>query len=241
MSKHYGSNAYFQLLPNNPLVGNKTFEGPNREKNCAAEFSRTQRILQRMAAPAEPTEALLAPGTKIMPPCTPALLQPMKITMVAYDITLEKAIINKQLSSTELQDVVFRVTDMLMSMSHRTMLMMDVHVANVLLKYQRGKLVDVVIGDPGFMHEFDNNVLPPHCRSCPFDPQYDLAFFSYSLLGMCKLHGVPFPVTPVSQRELSHYDQYIHAPHEWKMAVGCYAYYPKQLTAFQKYHHGTSG
>ena len=224
MSKMRGSNAFFQLLPDTILIGNKVFEGDDREAKCDAEFRGMRLIVERVPR-------------RVLPPMETKRRYPMKIAMTAYGATLEDAIAGHTLSTSDLQYVIFHITDLLMDMARRQILHMDIHAGNILLKFCNGKLFDVVIIDTTFTHDFSDGVLPTHCRSCAFDPRYDLAFFSYSILGLCKIHGVPFPVMPLSQSELSEYDKYITEPHEWRLAVGCYAYYPKHLTAFQKYHH----
>ena len=239
MSKYRGRNAYFQLLPNNNLIGNKIFEGEHREQDCAVEFGHIQNILNTTRQQEFPPMApLLSASIRILPPVVPHLIHPMKITMGVYDMKLSDALRDKSISAAELQQIVFHVVDMLLVLAQRKQLFMDVHIGNVVIHHYKGALVDVALIDTGFFHDFSKQPFPPHARRCEFDPYYDLALFSYSLLGSCKIHGIPFPITPLSQSDLSDYHQYIDPPHDWKLAVGCFAYLPKHLTAFQKYHHG---
>jgi hypothetical protein len=65
-----------------------------------------------------------------------------------------------------------------------------------------------------------------------FDPHYDLALFSYSLLGCLRQMGCSeLPITPLSERELIAFKGYIAPPHQWALAVGRYPYAPDFVDA----------
>lgn len=207
-----GSHASFELWSNNEAFGNKIFTS---ESKCEEERVKFM-TLKDLA---------------ILPPIVLPWNGAKSIAMMRMHMTLEHAIREKILSPRLLQKVVYVVTEMLMRMANKKKLMMDVHLGNVLLHFPSLSyqgMPRVYLNDPGFLHEFTTEVLPTHVRSCPFDPTYDLAFFSYSLIGyLRRLQYTPFPITPLSEEELIPYQRYIKAPHHWDMAVGRFPYRPE--------------
>lgn len=208
-----GAYASFELWSNNDAFGNKVFA---EEGKCAEERAKFLMLIERKIP--------------ILPPIVLPWTAKKSIAMMRMDMTLEHALQHRLLSGPVLQHVVFAVTDLLLLLSDDRMLMMDVHLGNILLQWpsnRREGMPRVVLNDPGFMHDFsDPETLPKHVRRCAFDPQYDLAFFSYSLLGfMRRLQYKPLPITPLSESELIPYQHYIKT-HRWDMAVGHYPYRP---------------
>lgn len=224
MARFWGANAYFQLLPNSRLIGNKVFDAPEKRR---IELEHMVLVRDRVRCRVLPA-FLSTPEGKL------------KITMAAYDMTLFDAIEKDKISNDDLQRLVFVVTDMLLAVAQSQLLLMDVHIGNVVIKHFKEALVDVAIIDPGFLHDYSTAALPPHCRSCPFDPRYDLALFSYSLLGTCRGERRWRPVTPLSEAELVAYDAYIDGPHLWRLAVPKAPYRPKSAVQFQKYRRDAS-
>ena len=210
-----GAHASFVLWSNNAAFGNKVFTD---EKKCEEERSKFME--------------LIACGVPLLPPIVLPWPAKKSIAMMRMDMTLERAIRDRILTDRILQKIIYEVTRMLMDLSiRRRKLMMDMHLGNILLKFASDKhagMPRVYLNDPGFMHDFSKpDVLPSHVRNCKFDPRYDLAFFSYSVIGyMRMLRYATLPITPLSERELIPYQKYIGPPHHWDMAVGQYKYQP---------------
>lgn len=209
-----GSHASFILWSNNAAFGNKVF---TEEEKCEEERAKFM--------------SLIPSGGHFLPPILLPWDAKKSIAMMRMDMTLEKAIRERIVSDRILQKIIYAVASMLMDLANRRKLMMDVHLGNILLKFASDRYQGmpwVYLNDPGFLHDFsDPTILPSHVRRCTFDPLYDLAFFSYSLIGYLRLlQRTPLPITPLSERELIPYQKYIGAPHHWDLAVGRYKYQP---------------
>lgn len=217
-----GSHARFCLWSNNEAFGNKEFDDAEK---CEDERRKAMHLIEHVPRP-------------ILPPLVLPWIAKKSIAMVRAHMTLEHAIAHQVLSPDILQRVIYIVMDMLLWLADRRELMMDVHVGNVLLRFASKRYEGVpcvYINDPGFHHDFSSNTLPDHVRRCEFDPRYDLAFFSYSLLGMLRrMAYTPLPITPLSESDLIVYQQYIGAPHHWDMAVGRYAYQPELMLSIDR-------
>ncbi len=217
-----GSHARFCLWSNNDAFGNKEFDDADK---CEEERRKAMHLIKHVPYP-------------ILPPLVLPWTAKKSIAMVRAHMTLEYAIIHRVLSPAVLQRVIYTVMDMLLQLADRRELMMDVHIGNVLLRFVSKRyegVPRVYLNDPGFYHDFSRNTLPTHVRRCEFDPRYDLAFFSYSLLGKLRsMAYTPLPITPLSESELIDYQQYIGPPHHWDMAVGMYAYQPELMLSIDR-------
>lgn len=220
-----GAHARFRAWSNNDAFGDKEFDD---EAKCAAERAKFLYIIAHASRPV-----------------MPALVQPWParrtIAMQRMHMSLEHAIAHRVLSDAVLQHVVYRVTDLLLDLSDRRQLHMDAHVGNILLRFAsvaHNGMPIVRLNDPGFFFAFGddgNEKMPDHVRRCAFDPLYDLAFFTYSLLGMLRSRQYArMPITPLSERELTPYQQYIGPPHHWDMAVGRFAYRPELVSEIER-------
>lgn len=219
-----GSHARFRAWSNNDAFGDKEFED---ESKCDDERAKFLFLIAHVPHPS-----------------LPALVQPWParrtIAMMRMHMSLEHAIARRLLSDAVLQHVIYRVTDLLMGWADRHMLHMDAHVGNVLLRFASAAhtgMPIVLLNDVGFFHFFgdDLSTLPDHVRRCAFDPLYDLAFFSYSVLGMLRSMQHPrMPITPLSERDLTPYQRYIGPPHHWDMAVGRFAYRPEMASEMDR-------